>query len=75
MAKKQKDELRSVQEIIKSIWDKLQANSPYKEIPLIAVDRAAGLKERTCGGMYYKLKPRYVSIHKQALLQCERGIK
>lgn len=72
--KKQKKDHREPWQIIDDIWAKLKAKDPDVPIPLRIVDIKAGLKVGTCSALYYGDRPK-TSIHKQALIECEKGIK
>jgi len=64
---------REAWQVIEDLWDKYKAMYPNLKIPLRFIDEKAGLKTGTCSPIYYnRVKD---SIHKQALLQCEKAIK
>lgn len=64
---------REVWQLIDDIWNKYKTMYPNLKIPLRFIDEQAGLEIGTCSYIYYKRAKD--SIHKQALLQCERAIK
>lgn len=70
MAKKDK---REAWQVIEDLWAKLKEKNLYSKFPLAGVDEAAGLKRGTCSAIFYgKVK---TSVHKEALIRCEKGIK